>query len=590
MPAQPVTVFDRTVALERLSSEEFDVLVVGGGITGAGVALDASARGLRTALVEREDFASGTSSKSSKLVHGGLRYLQQRELGLVHENLVERRRLLANAPHLVTPLTFLIPLFGKGGVVDETVVRAYSAALWGYDLAGGWRIGRRHRKVGAAEIRAHLPTLRSERVVAGFIYYDAHADDARLTLTVVRTAVLGHGATAVNYAPVTGFSRDAGGRVTGAVLGDGTRIRARVVVNATGVWADEVQALDTDGGASSLRPAKGIHVVVSRSKLPCETAALIPVPHDRRSIFVIPWGDHTYLGTTDTDYDGPLEDPPVTAADLSYVLGAVNASVSQALQPEDVTATWAGLRPLLASVPGRSKAVSARTADLSRRHRVSVSADGLVTITGGKLTTYRKMAEDALTAVTAALGEQRRPSPTRRLRLRGAVGAATWSGPKMAGALRVEEKVLDHLRQRYGGEAAAVLGLAAGHRELMSPLVPGLPYLNVEAVYAVRYEMARTLEDVLSRRTRALLLDAKAASDAAPAAAQLVGRELGWDAERMAAEVAHVKAFAGRSLAAARSLAGEAPAGGTGAHGHSRARGTDERPGDGAPAGEAARR
>ncbi len=558
MTRPPATVFDRSVALERLAAEEYDVLVVGGGITGAGVALEASAGGLRTALVERRDFAAGTSSKSSKLVHGGLRYLQQRELGLVHESLLERQRLLVNAPHLVRPLTFLIPLFGRGGVVDKTIVRAFSAALWGYDVVGGWRIGKRHRKITSAEIQAHLPTLRSERVVAGFLYYDASTDDARLTLSVLRTAVLEHGAVAANYAAVTSFARGAGGRITGAVLADGTEIRARVVVNATGVWADELRSLDPTDGAPSLRPAKGTHLVVSRSKLPCDTAAVIPVPGDRRSIFVVPWGDHTYLGTTDTDYDGPLDDPPVTEADVAYILRAVNSWVSTPLQPSDVTATWAGLRPLLASAPGRPRQLSERTADLSRRHRVVVSAEGLVTITGGKLTTYRKMAEDTLAVVRPALGERRRPSPTRRLPLRGAAGAASLTGRQVAAELGVEPAVLDHLRQRYGGEAVAVAGLAAGDPGLMAPLVPGLPYLCAEAVYAVRYEMARTLEDVLSRRTRALLLDAEATAGAAPDVAALVGPHLDWDTERAADEVARVESLARASLAAARAPAGQA--------------------------------
>lgn len=558
MTRPPATVFDRSVALERLGGEEFDVLIVGGGITGAGVALEASAGGLRTALVERSDFAAGTSSKSSKLVHGGLRYLQQRELRLVHESLLERQRLLTNAPHLVQPLTFLIPLFGKGGVVDKTLVRAFSAALWGYDLAGGWRIGKRHRKIKAAEIQAHLPTLRSERVVAGFLYYDASTDDARLTLSVLRTAVLEHGAAAANYAAVTGFRRGADGRITGAALADGTEIRAGVVVNATGIWADELRALDPTDGAPYLRPAKGTHLVVSRSKLPCDTAAVIPVPGDRRSIFVVPWGDHTYLGTTDTDYEGPLDDPPVTRADVDYILGAVNTWVSPQLRAADVTATWAGLRPLLASTPGRPHQLSERTADLSRRHRVVVSADGLVTITGGKLTTYRKMAEDTLAVVTASLGERPRPSPTRRLPLRGAVGAAAFRGRRAAAELGVEPAVLDHLRRRYGGETAAVIGLTAGDPGLVAPLVPGLPYLRAEAVYAVRYEMAFTLEDVLARRTRALFLEAEATAGAARDVAALMGPHLGWDADRMAGEVAHVEGLARASLAAARSSPGAA--------------------------------
>jgi glycerol-3-phosphate dehydrogenase len=552
---RPLTSFDRRVALDRLRGESFDVLVIGGGITGAGVALDAAARGLRTALVERTDFASGTSSKSSKLVHGGLRYLQQREFGLVHENLVERRRLLRNAPHLVEPLSFLIPLFGKGGVVDQSIVKGYSIALWLYDIGGGWRIGKRHAKVTAEEIYAHLPSLRQGHVVAGFLYYDARTDDARLTLTIVRTAVLEHGAVAVNYAPVTNLLKDGSGRITGARIlpeqagGDvgPIEVRADVVVNATGIWADEVRSLDGEPVRHELRPAKGVHVTVPRSKLPCDVAAIIPVSSDRRAIFVVPWGEFTYLGTTDTDYSGTLDDPGVDNVDIDYVLDAINAVITEPLTRSDVTATWAGLRPLLAATPNH-KAPSARTADLSRRHRVIVSDDGLVTITGGKLTTYRKMAEDTVGAVGTQLGRKLPSSPTRKLSLRGADGAAILRRPGAAASLGVDDAVLSVLLGRYGGEAAAVAGLIEQRPELAEPLVPGLPYFAAEAVYAVRYEMAEHLEDVLSRRTRALLLDASAARSAAAAVGAIMAVELGWDERRTAAEIASVAETVDREL------------------------------------------
>ncbi|MFP5376060.1 MAG: FAD-dependent oxidoreductase [Acidimicrobiia bacterium] len=278
--------FSRDAALARLASEPFAVLVVGGGITGAGVALDAAARGLRTALVEARDFASGTSSRSSKLVHGGLRYLQQRELRLVRENLAERHRLLANAPHLVRPLTFVIPLVSA----DGAVARGYGTALWAYDLGGGLRIGRRHRRLSADEVRAGLPALRADLAPAGFDYADAWADDARLTLAVARTAVLDHGAVALNHAPVEALLKGGGGRVAGAVLGGGTEVRAAVVVNAAGVWADAVAALDDPARGRRLRPAKGVHLTVARHRLPCRDAAVLPAPGGR-SIFAVPWGE-----------------------------------------------------------------------------------------------------------------------------------------------------------------------------------------------------------------------------------------------------------------------------------------------------------
>ncbi len=557
---RPHTTFDRSVALQRLAEEDFDVVVIGGGITGAGVALDAAARGLRTALVERSDFASGTSSKSSKLVHGGLRYLQQREFGLVHENLTERHRLLHNAPHLVEPLTFLIPLFGKGGAVDKGIVQTYSIALWLYDLAGGIKIGKRHKKIGAEEIYAHLPTLKQGRVVAGFLYYDARTDDARLTLTVTRTAALDYGAVAANYSPVVGFLRSKAGKLSGVKvqpLGlprSGARgpepsdsvieVRAKAVVNATGIWADELRSVDHVTDRHELRPAKGIHLSVPRDKVPCDVAAIIPVRHDKRSIFVVPWGEHTYLGTTDTEYAGPLDDPAVTGDDVAYVIAAVNAVVDSPISATDVTGTWAGLRPLLAAAPGRHKP-SERTADLSRRHRVIRDPDGLVTITGGKLTTYRKMAEDAVDALGGVLGRKLPSCPTRRLRLRGAEGAAALGSQ---GDPASREEVMAHLVGRYGGEAGAVMGLAKDRPELAQPLVPGLPHIGAEAVYAVRYEMAQSLEDVLSRRTRAVLFAGEASRQAASAVAALMGAELGWDQSRQAAEVAAFHSYVDQEL------------------------------------------
>ena len=312
-PAGAPPTFTRADALSRLAAGRFDVLVVGGGITGAGVALDAASRGLRTALVEKDDFASGTSSKSSKLVHGGLRYLQQKEFRLVYENLAERQRLLQNAPHLVSPLPFLIPLFGKGGVVNRSVARAYRTALWLYDVTGGIRIGRRHQRITRAQTLAHLPTLRADHLVDSFLYWDARTDDARLTLEVLRTAVLDHGAVAANHTRVIDLLHRADGTVDGVRVapdgGEPCDVRADVVVNAAGVWADEVRALDEGADPHSIRPAKGIHVTVPESAFPCDIAAVIPVREDHRSIFVVSWGRQVYLGTTDTRWDGPLDDP-----------------------------------------------------------------------------------------------------------------------------------------------------------------------------------------------------------------------------------------------------------------------------------------
>jgi glycerol-3-phosphate dehydrogenase len=526
----PVHPFRRDDALRRLADEEFDVLVVGGGVTGAGVALDAASRGLRTALVEKGDFASGTSSKSSKMVHGGIRYLQQREFRLVYENLAERQRLLDNAPHLVSPLPFLIPLFGRDGVVSKAVARSYSSALWLYDLTGGWRIGARHRRVDKDQTLAHMPTLNTDHLVAGFLYFDARADDARLTLTLARTAAFEYGAAVANYTPVVQLTSGPGGAVRGAVVrpvpGDESSdfpIRARAVVNATGVWTDTVRALDEGTHPNSIRPAKGVHVTVPADRLPCDIAAVIPVPKDRRSIFVVSWPgtDLVYLGTTDTDYTGPLDDPACTPEDVDYLLDAANAITTSHLTRADVTGVWAGLRPLLA--PTAKGGQSERTADLSRRHTVMTSPEGVVTVTGGKLTTYRKMAQDTVDAVLPVLGEspRQRRCVTKSLRL---LGATTRTRDPVALA-QPQARLLG----RYGTEMAAVQAMADGRPELREPVVEGLAYTGAELVYAAREEMAQTLDDVLSRRTRARIQRAQAAMAAAPSAAALLAPEMGWD-------------------------------------------------------------
>ncbi len=532
--------FRRDDALRRLADEEFDVLVIGGGVTGAGVALDAASRGLKTALVEKGDFASGTSSKSSKMVHGGIRYLQQREFRLVYENLAERQRLLDNAPHLVSPLPFLIPLFGRDGVVSKAVARSYASALWMYDLTGGWRIGERHRRVDKDEALAHLPTLNTDHLVAGFLYFDARADDARLTLTLARTAAFEFGAVVANYTPVVRLTTGGNGSANGAVVrpapDDATGefpIRARVVVNATGVWADLVRALDEGSDPHTIRPAKGVHVTVPADRLPSDIAAVFPVPKDRRSIFVVPWPgtDLVYLGTTDTDYSGPLDDPACTPEDVDYLLEAANNLTTSHLVRADVTGVWAGLRPLLAP-PAKGGHVSERTADLSRRHTVSTSTHGVVTVTGGKLTTYRKMAQDTVDVVVSRLGE----SPRRRR-------CVTKSLPLMGATARTRDPVamaqpLGRLLGRYGTESSAVLAVADGRPELLEPVVAGLPYTGAELVYAAREEMARTLDDVLSRRTRATIQRAHATMDAAAAIAHLIAPDMGWGEQEAAEQVA----------------------------------------------------
>ncbi|MFZ9918926.1 MAG: FAD-dependent oxidoreductase [Ilumatobacteraceae bacterium] len=550
----------RRDSLDRLQSEAFDLLVVGGGITGAGVALDAAARGLRVAIVDQNDFASGTSSKSSKLIHGGLRYLQQGDVALVYEALHERQRLLRNAPHLVRTLPFMIPVMTRDGVVSRKIARALGSALWMYDLTGGWRVGRLHRRLRAKKALAHMPTMRADRLSSAYLYFDAEADDARLTLALVQSAIE-RGAVAVNYCTVTSLLKKStegsphrNEQISGATVrtyeGRTVDIRARVVVNATGVWGDAMRRMDIGGDVTTIRPAKGIHITVPWELVQNDIAVVIPVPGDKRSLFVVPHmpnGDgtyrFTYVGTTDTDYQGSIDDPQCTEGDIDYCLRALNNAVagSRAITRDDVVGTWAGLRPLVVSSDG--EAATGRTADLSRRHKVMVSDSGMVTITGGKLTTYRKMAEHTVDAALDVMRDDGTASDirakrcaTKRLALHGATS----------------HDRDDHLVSRFGTLASSIREMITLDPALGAPLIEGLPYLRAEAVYCARHELVVTLEDVLSRRLRGLLYDRHATEAAAESTARLIAPELGWDELRINAEVQKFSEICAHEVAAAR--------------------------------------
>lgn len=538
-----MTAFRRRDALAALSSSTFDVVVIGSGMTGAGVAVDAASRGLNVALIDRGDIASGTSSKSSKMVHGGLRYLQQKEFRLVYENLRERQRLLDNAPYLVQPLPFLIPLFGANGVASKALVKGYATALRMYDLSGGWRIGHRYRRVPREEVLAHLPSLRTDRLVAGFLYYDARGDDARVALILAKTAARTYGATVANYVGALDIVKGPDDRVSGVAVRDemtGTTftVAARTVVNATGVWADEVFAMAEHRDTHRVTPAKGVHVSVPRDRLPADVAAVLNVPGDRRSIFVVPFEDapYTYVGTTDTAYNGSLDEPLCTPEDLAYLLDTVNASTSSSLTPADVTGVWAGLRPLLAPTKGRR--LSERTADLSRRHQVSDTGDGVVHVTGGKWTTYRQMAQDTVDALKAYL-----PSlPGVRTKSLALYGVDGW---------RPHDEFATHLYHRFGADAPRVLALIGERPEWATAPIAGLPYVGAEFVFAAREEMATSLVDLLARRTRAHLQDARAALDAAPTIAGLVAEDMGWDDDDVSAQIEDYRNLVAREFTAA---------------------------------------
>ncbi len=538
-----VSHFKREESLDSLASATFDVVVIGAGMTGAGVAVDAASRGLKVALIDAGDFGSGTSSKSSKMVHGGLRYLQQKEFRLVYENLRERQRLLENAPFLVRPLPFLIPLFGKNGVASKALVKGYATALRLYDLTGGWRIGTRYRKISKAEALAHLPTLKVDQLVAGFLYMDARGDDARVALALAKTAVLDFDAVAANYVRAIAVDHDANGRVTAVVGHDeiadrDLTIATRSVVNATGVWADSIFAMAEHETSHRITPAKGVHVSVPRERLPVDVAAVLTVPGDRRSIFVVPFEEapYTYIGTTDTAYDGDLDEPNCTPEDVTYLLKTVNEWTSSNLGPHDVTGVWAGLRPLLA--PREGTHLSERTADLSRRHQVTDSKDGVVHITGGKWTTYRQMAEDAVDALGPYFANVRSVQ-TKRLRLHG---YGTW---------RPSNRGETHLYQRFGVDARDILDMVRRDPTLGETVIDNQPYIRAEFVYCAQHEMATSLVDLLTRRTRAHLIDARATRKAASAIADLVGAQLGWSDDRRDLELRHYEELVQKELSAA---------------------------------------
>ena len=518
-------VSDREAELQSLRSTQFDVLVVGGGVTGLGVALDAASRGLKVALVERDDFASGTSSKSSKLIHGGVRYLQQGEVALVYEALHERHRLKRNAPHLVQTLPFMIPILKRDGVVSRKIARALGTALWMYDLTGGWRIGKFHRRLKADKAFTHLPTMDRQRLGSAYLYFDAMADDARVCLALARTAQ-NYGAVVLNYTRVEKILHNENGQASGAVVKpydtEAFAVDARVVVNAAGVWSDEVMTSDAGKNPDSIRPAKGVHLTVPWKMVRNDLAVVIPVPGDRRSLFLVPWipnydgtYQYTYVGTTDTDYQGSIDDPQCTSVDINYVLKALNAAVMTNISADDVTAVWSGLRPLVKSVNGEK--ISSRTADLSRRHKVSKSKSGVITIAGGKLTTYRKMAQDTIDEALTQLQKSAK-CKTKNLKLIG----ATTSTPK------TNAKSAMHLAARFGTEASLINEMIAENPSLGEQLIAGLPYLKAEAVFAVKYEMARTLDDILSRRTRARIINRRASVASARAVAELIAPLLNW--------------------------------------------------------------
>jgi len=532
---QPFSAATRRAQWLTLPDETADVLVIGGGITGAGIARDAAMRGLRTVLVDAGDFGWGTSSRSSRLIHGGLRYLEHRWFRLIFEASRERRILLRIAPHLVRPRAFVFPTH-EGGRVKRWQI---SAGVWLYDLLAAFRNVHLHRLLGRRGVLKIEPLLRERGLTGGALYYDAQTDDARLVLATMRSAHR-HGATCLSYVRVVSLEKG-GGVVRGAQLEDGftgehISVRAHVVVNATGPWTDAMRRLDEPGAVPLLRPTKGAHIAVPQKRIGNTGAVTLLSPIDGRVMFVLPWGDVTIVGTTDTDEVVVPDDVAANEQDVLYLVRSANAVFPNArLGMDDVMAAWAGLRPLL-------KGGGDSTATVPREHRIVESASGLVTIAGGKLTTFRVMAAQTVDVVTRRLRQlDGRPLPPR---------ARTDVEPLPGGEVRdldtlIEELMADglgadvarHLVGAYGTEAKAVANLMNEDRALAGPLVPGGLWRLAEVVYQARREMALTVSDVLIRRTHAFHLRADQAVSAAPVVAQLLAQELGWDAERRSASV-----------------------------------------------------
>ncbi len=516
-------------------AEPFDVVVIGGGATGAGVAVDAASRGLSTLLLEREDFGKATSSRSTKLVHGGVRYLEQGNISLVMGALRERGILRRNAPHLVHDVPFVVPNYSWW----ETPF--YGIGLRIYDLLAGQYGFGKSKILSREETLERLPTLRQDGLRGGVIYHDGQFDDARLLIHLLATAA-DHGATVLNYAPVVEIRKGPDGFICGVVAEDresGQRfaVDASVVINATGIFADETRRMADVCASPMMVPSQGIHLVLDGSFLRGNTAIMVPHTSDGRVLFAIPWHGHTVVGTTDTPIDAPSYEPRPFEHEIAFVLETASEYLSHPPRREDVLSVFVGIRPLVK----QTSAGPTTTSALSRDHTVHIDDSGLLTIAGGKWTTYRHMAEDTVDHAIMLGKLQDRPCVTRELKIHGYTEDAT-----AAGDLAV-----------YGSDAEIIRALALESPQFGKPLDPSLPPIAAEVIWAVRQEMARTVEDVLARRTRALFLNARAALRMAPAVAALMAAEMGRDQAWIDGELARFQALAAQYLPALHPETGE---------------------------------
>ncbi|MFD9034055.1 glycerol-3-phosphate dehydrogenase/oxidase [Streptomyces sp. NPDC059567] len=526
---------ERTEALAGMAERELDVLVVGAGVVGAGTALDAATRGLSTGLVEARDWASGTSSRSSKLIHGGLRYLEMLDFALVREALKERGLLLERlAPHLVKPVPFLYPLQHKGWerFYAGSGVALYDAMSVSSGHGRGLPVHRHLSRKGALRV---APCLKKDSLVGAMQYYDAQMDDARFVATLVRTAA-SYGAKVASRARVIGFLREGervvGARVQDVEAGGEYEIRAKQIVNATGVWTDDTQALIGERGQFHVRASKGIHLVVPKDRIHSSTGLILRT--EKSVLFVIPWGRHWIVGTTDTDWDLDKAHPAASSADIDYLLEHVNSVLAVPLTRDDVQGVYAGLRPLLA---GESDA----TSKLSREHTVAHPVPGLVVVAGGKYTTYRVMAKDAVDEAVHALDQRVAACVTEDIPLLGAEGyKALWNArARIAARAGLHVVRVEHLLNRFGSLAEEVLELIAADPSLAEPLTGAEDYLRAEVVYAASHEGARHLDDVLTRRTRISIETFDRGTRSARECAELMAPVLGWDENQIEKEVEH---------------------------------------------------
>ena len=499
----------REMLVEQISNPEtlWDLIVVGGGATGLGVAVDAASRGFKTLLLEQSDFAKGTSSRSTKLVHGGVRYLAQGNIGLVTEALRERGILLHNAPHLVRNERFIIPNYSWWSSIF------YSVGLSVYDLLAGRRSFGRSRLISKNELIRRIPNIRQQGLKSGVLYHDGQFDDARLAVSLALTA-LEKGATLLNYFRVTGLSKYLdqidGISATDMETGNHYKLKAKIVINATGVFVDELLGMDVPESRPLVQPSQGIHLVFDQSFLGPHDALMIPKTADGRVLFAIPWHDRMLVGTTDTPLDAHQLEPRALEEEIRFILDGLAGYLTRIPSRKDVRSVFAGLRPLAAPQNENEK-----TKEISRSHKLMVSPSGLITITGGKWTTYRQMAEETVDQAIQTAGFPRRLCQTKTLSLHGYKESVEWTDPLFV----------------YGSDAGAVKALGKENGSWKNALHPRLPYTGMEVIWAVRFEMARNVEDVLARRTRALFLDAHAAMEMAPEVARLMAVELNRDAD-----------------------------------------------------------